>query len=271
MLIGLVAIAGGLWPRRDPEWSRALPARDRQGDPLGAAAQAPQTKGPAAPRVIAVAVAPAVKKSTPVQIEALGTVTPMASVAIKSRVDSEITEIHFADGATRQAGRPADHSSTAARSKRRSRQAEGNVRARQGAARRRRSATSAATPSWSRRARPPVTNLDNAKTQAAIYAATLKADEATLKNLQVQLSYTTIRAPITGRISAATVKVGNFVRSADLLPIATIIQIAPIYVSFPVPQRDAARLARGDRRQGTPSVERSDPGRAGRPIRHAWP
>ena len=33
------------------------------------------------------------------QIEALGTVTPMASVAIKSRIDSEITGMHFADGA----------------------------------------------------------------------------------------------------------------------------------------------------------------------------
>ena len=48
---------------------------------------------------VAVEVATAVKKSTPVQIEALGTVTPIASVAIKSRIDSEITDIHFADGA----------------------------------------------------------------------------------------------------------------------------------------------------------------------------
>ncbi len=51
------------------------------------------------PRLIAVEVATAVKKSTPVQIEALGTVMPIASVAIKSRIDSEITGIHFADGA----------------------------------------------------------------------------------------------------------------------------------------------------------------------------
>ena len=50
------------------------------------------------------------------------------------------------------------------------------------------------------------------------------------------MSYSTIRATISGRISAASVKVGNFVRSADLLPIATIIQTAPIYVTFPVPQ-----------------------------------
>jgi RND family efflux transporter MFP subunit len=82
----------------------------------------------------------------------------------------------------------------------------------------------------------PVTNLDNAKTQAAVFAASQKADEAILKNLQVQLSYATIKAPISGRISAASVKVGNFVRSADLTPIATIIQTAPVYVTFSVSQ-----------------------------------
>ena len=45
----------------------------------------------------------------------------------------------------------------------------------------------------------PVTNLDNAKTQAAVWTAAKAADEGTLKQLQVQLSYTTIRAPISGR------------------------------------------------------------------------
>ena len=54
----------------------------------------------------------------------------------------------------------------------------------------------------------------------------------------MQLGYSTIRAPISGRISMASVKVGNIVRQADLAPLATINQIAPIYVSFTVPQRN---------------------------------
>jgi RND family efflux transporter MFP subunit len=58
-----------------------------------------------------------------------------------------------------------------------------------------------------------------------------------LENLKVQLSYCTIRAPISGQISQASVKVCNFVRAADTLPIATINQIAPLYVTFAVPQR----------------------------------
>ena len=63
------------------------------------------------------------------------------------------------------------------------------------------------------------------------------SDQANLDNLKVQKSWTEIRAPISGRISAANVKVGNFVRQADTSPIATINQVAPIYVAFTTPQR----------------------------------
>jgi multidrug efflux system membrane fusion protein len=83
----------------------------------------------------------------------------------------------------------------------------------------------------------PVVNLDNAKTQAEVYQAAIKSDQGLLDNLKVQLSYCTVTAPITGRISAAAVKVGNFVRQADTAPMATINQMAPVYVSFTVPQK----------------------------------
>ena len=53
----------------------------------------------AAPRGVPVDVATAVKKKVPVRLEALGTVTTIASVAIKPRVDSEIIGVHFDDGA----------------------------------------------------------------------------------------------------------------------------------------------------------------------------
>ncbi|MEZ5764773.1 MAG: HlyD family efflux transporter periplasmic adaptor subunit [Xanthobacteraceae bacterium] len=70
-----------------------------------------------------------------------------------------------------------------------------------------------------------------------VLRGTVQADQSALDNLKVQKSYTVIRAPISGRISAASVKVGNFVRPADVAPLATINQIAPIYVSIGVPQR----------------------------------
>ena len=231
LVLAVAGAAAATW-----KWNPAGPL-----DPHGAVAQAP-----ARPRLVAVEVATAVKKSTPVQIEALGTVTPMASVAIKSRIDSEITGSAFRRRRAGEAGRlliTLDSRAIEAQIL----QAEGNI-ARdkaqlEGAERDIRRYTELVAKNAT-----PVTNLDNAKTQAAVYAAALKADEAMLKNLQVQLSYATIRAPISGRISAASVKVGNFVRSADLLPIATIIQTAPVYVSFPVPQIAAAGAARRDRR-----------------------
>ena len=80
-------------------------------------------------------------------------------------------------------------------------------------------------------------NLDNAKTQADILTGTIKADQSALDNLKVQKSFTTIRAPFSGRISAANVKVGNFVRPADTAPLAVINQMAPVYVTFAIPQR----------------------------------
>ena len=81
-------------------------------------------------------------------------------------------------------------------------------------------------------------NLDNAKTQADVsIARPSRPTPALLENLKVQLDYCTITAPIDGRISAAAVKVGNFVRQADTAPMATINQMAPVYVSFTVPQK----------------------------------
>ena len=84
----------------------------------------------------------------------------------------------------------------------------------------------------------PVVNLDNAKTQSEVFSAAIKSDAGLLDNLKVQLSFCTVTAPISGRISAASVKVGNFVRQADTAPMATINQMAPVYVSFTVPQKN---------------------------------
>jgi len=199
--------------------------------PQGAVAQPPQ----AGNRGIPVEVAVATRKKLPVQIEALGSVTPMASVAIKPRLDTEITGVHFSDGVMVKQGDllfTLDGRALEAQI----RQVEGQV-ARdkaqlEGAERDVRRYTELVA-----KAATPQTNLDNAKTQSDVFKAAIQTDQAMLDNLNVQLSYCTIRAPISGRISTAAVKVGNVVRAADALPLATIIQTAPLYVTFTVPQR----------------------------------
>src|SRR6202007_2298877 len=79
--------------------------------------------------------------------------------------------------------------------------------------------------------------LNNAQTAVNMARATAESNRAMLENLRVQLDFTKIRAPITGRISQASVKVGNFVRQADAVALATINQMSPVYVSFTVPQK----------------------------------
>ena len=102
---------------------------------------------------------------------------------------------------------------------------------------RRRNATSGAYGDLIGKGATTQVNLDNAKTQADILIGTIKADQSALDNLKVQKSYTIIRAPFSGRISVANVKVGNFVRPADTAPLAVINQMAPVYVTFAIPQR----------------------------------
>ena len=145
--------------------------------------------------------------------------------------------MHFRDGAAGEARATCCSPSTAARSRRRSRRPKAPSRA----TRRSSTAPSATSRRYTdlvAKSATPVVNLDNAKTQADVFRAAIKSDQGLLENLKVQLSYCTITAPITGRISAAAVKVGNFVRQADTAPMATINQMAPVYVSFTVPQKN---------------------------------
>jgi membrane fusion protein, multidrug efflux system len=194
-----------------------------------------QANGAEGSRAVAVEVGQAVRKKSPVVLDALGNVTTIASVAIKARIDNEIVGIHFADGASVRQGDLLVTLDTRAISAQ-IRQQEGNIAKDQaqleGAERDVRRYTELVAKNAT-----PVVNLDNARTQADTFRAARKADEAVLENLKVQLSYCFIRAPISGRISMAALKLGSFVRSADAAPIAVINQIAPIYVTFTVPQR----------------------------------
>jgi membrane fusion protein, multidrug efflux system len=228
----------------------------------GGPAAVAQAPAPGQRPGIAVNIASAVAKKVPVKVEALGTVTPIASVAVRSRVDSEIVSLHFADGATVKQGDVLV--------KLDSRALEAQIQAAEGMVARDQAQLEGAMRDVRRftelveKNATPVTNLDNAKTQQAVWTASKAANEGTLKQLQVQLSYSTIRAPITGRISAATLKVGNFVRAADVAPIATIIQTAPIYVTFTVPQSTLPDIRRALAAE-TATVDAKMPGEA----RHA--
>jgi RND family efflux transporter MFP subunit len=217
---------------------------------------APQKKGPP-PRVIPVEVVTAALREIPVRIEALGTVTPIASVAIKARLESVITEVHFRDGAMVNAGDllfTLDSRQLEAEIKRVEAVIAGAVAQQEQAER----DVERYSELVKKNATTQVT-LNNAQTQVNIASALAASNRATLDNLRVQLSWTKIRAPISGRISAANVKVGNFVRPADTAPLATINQIKPVYVTFGLPQRQLPDLRKALAAE-TASVEAFIPG-----------
>src|SRR3954468_6188049 len=196
----------------------------------GASAQGPQR-----PRTVSVEVATAERKPVPVDVDSIGTVTPTRCVALKSRLETTIVAVHFEDGAKVNEGDPLFTLD--------SRQIDAQIEQAEGVLAKDQAQLEGAQRDLRRyndlvgKGATTQVNVDNARTQSDILTGTIKADQAALDNLKVQKSYTMIRAPFAGRISAANVKVGNFVRPADLTPLAVINQMAPVYVSFAVPQR----------------------------------
>jgi RND family efflux transporter MFP subunit len=197
------------------------------------AGASPQT--PQRPRVISVELTKAERKPVPVDVDSIGTVTPISSVALKSRVETTILAVHFEDGAKVAEG---DLLFTLD-----ARQIDAQIEQAVGMLAKDQAQLEGARRDLKRysdligKGATTQVSVDNAKTQADILIGTIKADQAALDNLTVQKSYTIIRAPFAGRISAANVKVGNFVRPADTAPLAVINQMAPVYVTFAIPQR----------------------------------
>ncbi|NVZ85000.1 efflux RND transporter periplasmic adaptor subunit [Pseudomonas yamanorum] len=67
--------------------------------------------------------------------------------------------------------------------------------------------------------------------------ATAQGNQAAIDSAQVQLSYTQIRSPVTGRVGIRTVDEGNFLRMSDTQGLFSVTQIDPIAVEFSLPQQ----------------------------------
>jgi membrane fusion protein, multidrug efflux system len=214
-----------------------LPAAvvDRQaGAPLAASAMASPLPSPPA---VPVVVATASRRDFPWRVDAIGTVQPIATVSLRTRVDAAIDQVLVADGAAVKAGdilfkldaRQADAQLKGAQAQLAKDQAQ-LEQAKRDVARYTDLVARSAT---------PILNLDNAKTAVATNQAAILGDLAAIENLSVQLGWYTITAPISGRVGTVAIKAGNIVRTGDNSAagaFATINQISPIYVSFSVTQ-----------------------------------
>ncbi|MBU1564140.1 MAG: efflux RND transporter periplasmic adaptor subunit [Proteobacteria bacterium] len=173
------------------------------------------------------------KRTVPVELKAIGTVEPFATVAIKSQITGTLKNIHFKEGDDVRKGdllfsldpRPF----TAMLN-----QAQGSLirdKAQLDNARKELERyTNAAKKGY-----VSIEQAEQAETKVATLAATIKADEAAVENARLQLEFCTIYAPIDGRTGELPVAEGNLIKANADTAMVTINQVAPIKISFTVP------------------------------------
>jgi len=191
------------------------------------------------PAGVPVVVATVTRQPMPLRIEIIGTVQTVATVSIKSRVDGYIDHVLVRDGQFVKTGDimfQLDPRSAQAQLQQARAQLARDRASLEGAERDLRRNTELVAKSAT-----PIMNLDAAKTQVGVFNGAVDADQAAIDNLQIQLSFCTISAPIDGRVGLIAIKEGNSIKANDI-PLATINQIKPIYVGFSLPQVDLPAL-----------------------------
>lgn len=88
-------------------------------------------------------------------------------------------------------------------------------------------------------------DYDTAATTAAALKATVQADQAQVDNAKLQLQYTKITAPVSGRTGALLVYEGNLLRTTDTTALVVINQLEPIRVDFGVPAQYLSQVRTG--------------------------
>jgi membrane fusion protein, multidrug efflux system len=227
--IGLVIvalIAGGWW------YFHSRGAQANGGGPLtgGAPAGAGDQGGPAVPVVVATAH----RGDLPVYFNGLGTVTAFNTVTVRSRVDGQIVKINFTEGQFVKEGdalieidpRPYQVQLE---------QAEGQL-AKDQAQLKDMQVDYERYQLLYKEGVIPKQQLDTQQAQVGTYEGAIKADEATIDNAKLQITYSKITAPISGRVGLRLVDIGNIVHATDTNGLLVITQLQPIAVLFSLPQ-----------------------------------
>jgi multidrug efflux system membrane fusion protein len=181
-----------------------------------------------------VVAAPARAGDLPITLEGLGTVTPIASVTVRSRVDGQLMQVHFEEGQMVQAGDLLAEIDP--------RPFQVQLEQAQGQLARDQALLANANVDHARYKRLvaedsiPKQQLD---TQAALvqqYQGVVQSDKAQVDNAQLQLTYARITAPISGRLGLRLVDPGNMIHASDAGGLVVLTQIAPIAVVFTIPE-----------------------------------
>lgn len=188
----------------------------------------------ASSHAVPVVVARVERRDSPHELSAIGTVQAFNSVLVKARVDGTLDKVAFVEGQRVHRGdllaqidpRPFEtqlHAATAQKAHDAAQLA--NVE---------RDVTRYTYLAGQKIY--PQQQLDTARAQADELKATVAMDQAQIDNARVQLSYTTILAPLDGLTGARLVDAGNMVHATDTNGLVLITQVHPISVSFTLPQ-----------------------------------
>lgn len=193
-------------------------------------------------RVAAVDVAPVLQQDMPLISHAIGRVTAVSSVAIKPRVGGLLTEALFQEGQMVKAGdvlfrldrQPYDIAL---------RQAEAAL-ARDQAQLASARADAGRYGTLSEKGYASSQQRDQAQAQAQALAATVVADQAAVDMARLNLEYTEIRAPISGKTSAIRVHPGNLVTANDSASLVDVATLSPIRIAFTLAQQELPAIQR---------------------------
>jgi membrane fusion protein, multidrug efflux system len=199
-----------------------------------------QKQPPAAREAIPVMATTVAQQDVPLQVKAIGTVEAYSTVAVRSNVTGEITAVHFTEGQDVKKGqlifsidrRPFEAALN---------QAQANL------ARDTAQANNAQTQAerYTHLVQQGVVSRDQAdtyRTSAETARAVVEADKAAVEKAKVDLSYCSIFSPLAGRTGNLMIHQGNLVKANDTPIMVNINQVAPIYVTFAIPEQSLAEV-----------------------------
>jgi len=198
-----------------------------------------------------VLVATAAQQDVPIYLDGLGTAQASATVLIKPMVDGPLVEVRFREGQDVHIGEvlaridPRTYQAALDQAVAKKHQDEATLaNARVDLVR------------YQKLAATAYTSAQQADTQKSLVAqldAQVAGDQAQIDTARTQLSYTTIAAPVDGRVGIRLVDEGNIVHASDTTGLVMITTLRPISVVFTLPQQSLAAVAQA-MENGTPEV-----------------
>ena len=214
---------------------------------------------------------PAVSSDVPLSVSAVGNVEAITTVDVKSRVAGQVLRVDFTEGQNVAKGQLlfeidpeplkrqlAEYQADLVRDSALEQQARANVVKDEALVKQTHASADRAqalakegiyakeqTEQVVETAESAEASLDADKAAVDSAVASVKADRAKLAETQLQLDYTRITAPISGRAGAIAVKAGNLIKDNDAA-LVTLLQMSPIYVTFGLPEQLLADVRKYD-------------------------